>query len=229
LLEFKSVGRPYRSGNLDKLWAYLHLYYTGQLSRLKRREELVGILLVAKRTTALLGDVLAQGLVWRELGGGYWEIGGGLFPLYVVEIDVVGAGEEDHVLASFGHAAPTTLEARRWLCEQVGGREMMMALHELEEYDDLTEKLINALGREKVASLLKLEERLAGLGPAERLAGLGPEQVLSAFKPAERLAGLGPDETVMALPDEMLRALSEEYLATLGEEARSKVRERIGR
>ena len=40
------------------------------------------------------------------------------------EIDVVAESENDDLLALFGHAAARTPEARRWLSEQVGAKEM---------------------------------------------------------------------------------------------------------
>jgi hypothetical protein len=50
ILEFKSTGRPYRARNLDKLWAYLHLHYTDEPTRLEQRGDLCGALLVPSRT-----------------------------------------------------------------------------------------------------------------------------------------------------------------------------------
>jgi hypothetical protein len=40
IVEFKSIGRPYRSRNLDRLLAYLHLYYADQTEQLGERAEL---------------------------------------------------------------------------------------------------------------------------------------------------------------------------------------------
>jgi hypothetical protein len=34
LVELKSTGRPYRSRNMSRFWAYLHLYYADQPARL---------------------------------------------------------------------------------------------------------------------------------------------------------------------------------------------------
>jgi hypothetical protein len=41
LVELKSTGRPYRSRNLSRFWAYLHLYYADQLARLATTFDLV--------------------------------------------------------------------------------------------------------------------------------------------------------------------------------------------
>src|SRR5262249_46158538 len=85
-----------------------------------------------------------------------------------------------------------TVEARRWLYEQVGAGEMAMAMHELEGFDEIMQKFIMTLPP---------EQRLAGLPPEQRLAGLSPEQVLAALPPEQRLAGLPPEQAVLAMPD----------------------------
>lgn len=202
IVELKSTGRPYRSRNMDRLWAYLHLYYADQPARLEDREDLAGVLLVAARTPALDADAKTLGLTWQDMGGGYWNLLGGPFTLYVAEIDVVAEAEDDDLLRLFGHAEPHTVEARRWLYEQVGAKEMAMEMHDLEGYDEIIQKLIMSLP------------------PEQRLAGLPPEQ---------RLADLPREQAVLALPDEMLRALSDEYLATLPDATRAVIRERVGR
>jgi hypothetical protein len=202
LVELKSTGRPYRSRNQSRFWAYLHLYYADQLARLNTVADLAGVLLVASRTPTLEADVKALGLAWEDLGGGYWKLCGGPFTLYVAEIDVVAEAEDDDLLRLFGHAEPHTLEARRWLFEQVGAKERAMEIHDLEGYDEIIQKIVTSLP---------------------------PEQVLSAFKPEQRLAGLPPDQAVLALPDELLRALSDEYLSTLPATIRAVIRDRIGR
>jgi len=178
------------------------------------------VLLVPAKTPSLELDTQALGLAWEDLGGGYWRLRGLPFVLYVAEIDEVAEAEDDDLLRLFGHAEPHTVEARRWLYEQVGAKEMRMGMHELEGYEDLIQKFIAAVGPEVVLRRFKPEERLAGLPPEERLAGLAPE---------ERLVDLDRDHAVLALPDEMLHALSDEYISTLSEDARAKVRARIGR
>ena len=202
LVELKSTGRPYRSRNLNRLWAYLHLYFADQPARLASSPDLAGVLLVAARTPSLDADAQALGLTWQDLRGGYWKLVGGPFTLYVGEIDVVAEAEDDDLLRLFGHAQQHTIEGRRWLSDKVGGKETAMEMHELEGYDEV---------------ILKL---LTSLPPEQRLAGLAPEQ---------RLAGLAPEQAVLVLSDDMLRALSDEYLAKLPAGARAAIRTRIGR
>jgi hypothetical protein len=131
--------------------------------------------------------------------------------LYVVELDRVAEHEDDDLLRLFGHAKERTLEARRFWAEQVGTKEAMMALHDLEGYDEVVQRFLE---------LIPPEQRLAGLAPEQRLAGLAPEQ---------RLAGLAPEQAVLALPDEVLRALSGDFLENLPESIRATIRQRLGR
>jgi hypothetical protein len=211
ILEFKSVGRPYRTRNLDRLWAYLHLYYADETERLEQRAELCGALLVPVRTPSLDTDAKALGLTWHDLEDGYWTLTGGKFALYVAEIDVVAEAESDDLLRSLGHAGPGTNEGRRWLSDQIGAKELDMEMHELEGYKEVLDK---------IAATLTPEELLAHVTPEERLAGLSPE---------ERLAGLAPEERILANSDDVLRALPDSYLATLSAPTRAAVRARIGR
>ena len=81
---------------------------------------------------------------------------GGLFALYVVEIDVVGPVEEDDLLCSLGHGKPATAAVRRFWAELVGSREVQMTVQDMEGYDEVMEKLLSSLPP---------EQRLAGLAP----------------------------------------------------------------
>jgi hypothetical protein len=209
--EFKSISRPYRAGNLDRLWGYTHIFCADEQNGLELRGDLGALLLVPGRTRTLDADAKAMGLAWSDLGGGYWRLTGGLFGLYVVEIDVVAERENDDLLRLFGHEQERTLEARRFWAEQVGTKEAMMAARELEGYDEVVQKFLE---------LIAPEQRLAGLAPEQRLAGLAPEQ---------RLAGLAPEQALLALPDEVLRTFPEEYVAGLPEPTRDAIRKRLGR
>ncbi len=202
ILEFKSTGRPYRARNLDRLWAYLHLHYTDQPKRLEQRGDLCGALLVPTRTPSLDIDVGTLGLVWRDRGAGYWELTGGPFALYVLEIDTVAEAEDDDLLRSFGHDVAHTPEGKRWLSEQTGSTVEGMKMSDLEGYDEMIRKVLD------------------GLSPEQRLAGLAPEQ---------RLAGLTPEQALLALPDETLRTFPDAYLATLSDATRAAIRARLGR
>lgn len=200
--EFKSIGRPYRKRGLERLWGYVHLYLADELCTLERRDELCALLIVPGRTPTLDADAAEMGLVWKDLGDGYWELGGGLFRLYVAELDVVAEHEHDRVLQSFGNKKERDPEAVRFWAEQVGTEEARMTMQDMEGYDEVVHRFLE---------LIPPAERVAGLAPADRVAGLSPEQVL------------------LTLPDSVLRALTDDYLATLSEAARAEIHRRIGR
>ena len=128
-----------------------------------------------------------MGLIWDDLEGGYWELRGGLFRLYVVELDRVAEHEDDDRLRLFGHAKERTLEARRFWAEQVGTKEAMMALHDLEGYDEVVQRFLELIP------------------PEQRLAGLAPEQAVLAL----------PEEVLRALSHDFLENLPEPIRATI--------------
>jgi hypothetical protein len=115
------------------------------------------------------------------------------------------------------------------LAEQVGTKEAMMAVHDLEGYDEVVQKFIELIPPETLLKLIPPEQRLAGLAPEQRLAGLAPEQRLAGLAPEQRLADLAPEEAVLALPDELLRGLSDDFLEKLPEPVRATIRQRLGR
>jgi hypothetical protein len=230
VVEYKSPTHPYRSGHLDRLWGYVHIHFANQraLPRMRAggvalapgtggaadvgvRDDLGAVLVVAARTPSLDGDAASMGLSWEDCGGGYWRVHGGLFALYVVEIDVAGPADGDDLLYSLGHGKPTTAAARRFWMELTGSKEAAMSMQDMEGYAELMQKFLDSLPP---------EQRLAGLAPEQRLAGLAPEQ---------RLAGLDHDHQALALPLDVLRLLPEEYLQSLSPEVRAELRRRLGR
>jgi hypothetical protein len=200
--EFKSTGHPYRARSLDRLWSYIHAYFADLDNGVARRTDLAGVLIIPNRTQALDTDILEMGLSWTDLGGGYGELTGGLFRLYIAEIDPIAEHEDDDLLRLFSHAQERTLEARRFWAEQVGTKEALMAVQDLVGYDEVVQRFLDQLSP---------EHRLAGLAPEQRLAGLSREQIL------------------LGLPDDELRRLPEEYLATFSPETQQAVRERLRR
>ena len=202
--EFKSIGRPYRARNLNRLWSYLHIHYEDQPDRLLGRSELCGVLLVPARSSSLDMDAADQGLSWRDLSDGYWQLEGGAFALYVAEIDVVAEAENDDLLRLFGHGEERTVLAEQWLAEQLGGKELAMALYNMEGFDEVVRKLLK---------------------------NLPPEAVLSAYKPEEVLQGLlknvPPEAVLPALPVEVLKGLSKAYVDALPEPTRAAIHARI--
>ena len=245
VVEFKSVGRPYRCGDLDRLWSYAHAYFADQQALPRKRAsgaqltpaeggpdarergDLCAVLLVAARTPSLDADVAAMGLTWEDLGDGYHRVKGGLFALYVVEIDVVGPAEGDDLLHSLGHGKLLSFEARGFWAELVGSKEAAMSVQDMEGYKELMDKLLETLPAEQVLSHYAPEQVLAHYAPEQRLAGLPPEQVLPHYAPEQRLAGLDRDHQALALPVEVLRMLPEEYFRSLSPEVEAELRRRL--
>ncbi|WP_437775090.1 hypothetical protein [Sorangium sp. So ce1097] len=256
IVEFKSVRRTYRSRDLDRLWGYLSLHYAGAARRLGPRADLAGAVLLPSRTRTLDADAAALGLTWLDLAGGYWQLQGGAFALYVVELAMVAEDEDDDLLHLLGHGEARTVEARRWLAEQVGAEEIAMTMRELEGFEEVLRTVLTKLPIETLLPVLPVEEllaelppeqrlagmppeqrlagmppeqRLAGMPPEQRLAGLPPEQRLAGLTPEQRLAGLTPEQRLLFVPDEALRLLPDDYLRSLPEDVRAQIRARIGR
>jgi hypothetical protein len=227
VVEYKSPGHPYRSGQLDRLWGYVHTYFANQRAlphrrsdgslltsadggpEVRERQDLCAVLVVAARSPSLDADVEAMNLTWEDLGSGYLRVNDGLFTLYVVELDVTGPAEGDDLLHSFGHGPLRSPEARWFWLELVGSRETAMNMQDMEDYKELMDRVLDTL---------PAEQRLAGLPPEQRLAGLPPEQ---------RLAGLDRDHQALALPIEVLQLLPEAYLRSLSPEVEAEIRRRL--
>src|SRR6266545_3749102 len=99
-------------------WTVLGARWSGTLRRASKR---LGIMVTQHDTTNHI-----------EKPWGYWQVTGGLFVLYVVELDVVAEHEDDDLLRLFGYHKERTVEARRFWAEQMGSEEAKMAVHELE-------------------------------------------------------------------------------------------------
>jgi hypothetical protein len=223
IVEYKSPGRPYRTGDLDRLWGYVHLFHADGRSRPGRRQDLCAVLAVPGRTPSLDADVEQMGLSWEDLGDGYWRVNKGLFTLWVVELNRVGQAEGDDLLYSLGSGELLTARARWFWIELVGSTEAGMSMEDMDGYEELMSKLLKRLPAErmvKVLDELPAEEVLSHYAPEQRLAHCAPEQ---------RLAGLDRDHQALALPLEVLRLLPEQYIASLSTEVQDEIRRRLRR
>jgi len=246
VVEYKSPGHPYRPGHLDRLWGYVHTYFANERDRPRHRadgtaiapgaagapevmdrEDLCAVLVVPGRTPSLDTDVKSMRLSWEGRGGGYFRLHGGLFALYVVEIDVVGLAEGDDLLHSLGHGKLSTVEARRFWMELVGTKEAAMSIQDMEGYDELMQKLLADLPPEQRLAGLPPEQVLSHYDAEQRLAGLPAEQVLGHYAAEQRLAGLDRDHQALALPVEVLRLLPEEYFGSLSPEVQAELHRRL--
>jgi hypothetical protein len=257
VVEYKSPGRAYRAGDLDRLWGYVHTYWADQRAMPRRRADgtklapgmegasevgeradLCAVLVVPARTPSLDADTEELTIAWEALGSGYWRMTGGKFALYVVELDVAGPAEGDDLLYSLGNGQVRAPEVRSFWMELLGSQEAGMSMQEMEGYDELMMKLLDTLSPEQVLSHYEPEQRLAGLPPEQRLAGLPPEQRLAGLPPEQRLAGLTPeqrlagldrDHQALALPVEVLRLLPDDYIRSLSAEVQAELRRRLSR
>jgi hypothetical protein len=245
IVEYKSPGHPYRSGQLDRLWGYIHTYFANQHAlprhrgdgtvmtgaeggpEVRERKDLCAVLIVSARSPSLEADAKAMGLTWEDLSSGYQRMRGGLFTLYVIELDVVGPAEDDDLLHSFGHGTLHSLEARWFWIELVSSKEAVTNMQDMEGYKELMDMMLDTLPAEQVLSHYAPEQRLAGMAAEQRLAGMAAEQVLSHYTPEQRLAGLDRSHQALALPVEVLRLLPEAYLRSLSPEVEFEIRRRL--
>ncbi len=203
VLEYKSPGRGYRRGNLDQLWAYLHLFIADGKNEVAHHGDLCGVLAVPRRTPSLDQDIATMGLTWENLGDGYFRVHGGLFVLYVLELEVVGLAENDELLYMFGSGEVRTVEAARFLTEMIGTKEANMNLRDMEGYDDVQRQILE----------------IVDMMPADI--------VLDHYRPEQRLAGLDRDHQALALPLDVLRLLPAEYFRSLSPEIQAELQRRL--
>lgn len=211
VLEYKSpIDSAFRPRDLLRLVGYGVLYDTTHLDELPEREDLTLVLVVASVTPTLLKDVARMGWTLTALGGGYVRIEGAMYTCYVVITDEVSEAERDEYLRLFSHRQARQGEATRWLQQWMRDTKMKQPdIEELPGYEEMFQKLVEAMPIEK------------------RLAGLAPEEVLGAFAPEQRLAGLALPQVILALPLEVLRVLPEDYIRSLPPEVQEQVRKRL--
>jgi hypothetical protein len=209
IAELKSIGRLYDKGELDRLWSYTHSYYAAEHAGLPERHDLAALLLVPRRTPTLDTDVEAMGLAWVDLGAGYWRLTGGLFALYVVEIDRVADQPDEDLLALYSHHEVRTPRSKRFWRELTGAEAKMDAREDLEGFDEEMREIVSSVPLET------------------RLLGTTPEQLLARVAPEQRLAGLDRDHQALALPLELLRLLPDDYLRSLSPDVQAELRRRL--
>lgn len=211
IVEYKSPKRPLRAGDLDKLWAYVHLFISDPKNEVVRRNDICAVLAISHRTPAILDAVREAKLTWENLGDGYFRVDGGQFVLYVVELDAAGRAECDDLIYALGSGEILTVPARQFFAELLGSQEMNMSVQDMEGIEEVQREMLRIVGI--LPRKLVLEE-------LERLAKLDPE---------ERYAGFTPDEKALALPDEVLKMLPEEYFRTLSPEVSASLKARLAK
>jgi hypothetical protein len=229
ILEYKSpTDSAFRPGDLLRLVGYGVLYDTAHLDDLPARENLTLVLVVASVTPTLLAEIARMGWTLTPLGGGYGRIEGAVYTTFVVITDDVTETERDEYLRLFSHRRAEQGEAIRWLGQFMRTTRMKQPhIEELPGYEELFQKLVEAMPPEKRLAGLAPEQRLAGLTPEQVLGAFAPEQVLGAFAPEQRLAGLPPETLIPALPLEVLRVLPDEYLRSLPGDVQEQIQKRL--
>lgn len=202
IVEYKSpVDSAFRPGDLVRLVTYGGLYETAHLDELPEPGDLTLVLVVASVTPTLLKDLARKGWVLTPLGDGYARVHGVMYDTYVVITDEVTEAERDDYLRLFSHRPAAPGEATRWLRQWMRDAKMKQQdIEELPGYEEMFQKLVEAM---------PLEKRLAGLAPEQRLAGLATEQV------------------ILALPVEVLRMLSDEHIRSLPPNVQETIRKRL--
>jgi hypothetical protein len=171
VLEFKSLARPLRRGDLARLQGYAFLYVADE--RRGRVEAVSLALVVASVTPTLEAELRAQGLSLPEREGGYAALKVGAFKLILAVVDEVAEAERDELLGAFGHGELHRLGDRLWWEKELG--RTMSTLKALPGHDRVLKKLLAAIPP---------KQRLAGLAPEQRLAGLQGEEALQAIEAA---------------------------------------------
>jgi len=186
LLEFKSVSRPFRRGDLARLLAYG--------------------LVVPTLTPTLRNELTDMALTLDHAESGYHMARGFFCPVVVIELERVAETEHDELMSWFVGKTPTpSVELARWIGQNITTMSAPdKASPEMEGFEDLFAHFPLSLRRR----LLSKTERLDGLTPAERLAGLAPEDVAKVLTEADHVLAL-PDAALRALPDAYLATLPE--------------------
>jgi hypothetical protein len=196
IAEFKSLARPFRRGDLLRLWGYGAQYHARHVQRL-RPEDLTLVLIVPQMTRTLREEVAWLKCSMEDLGGGYRRVQGAVYFVYIVIIDAVAESERDAFLALFGNQ-PMDHDEARWWMEQFMMQDKTR-IERLEGHDAMVSRLLD---------MATAKQRLMGLTAQQRLDGLAPEQIL------------------LALPEQVLRGLSSEYLSTLPPALSRRIRRR---
>ncbi len=221
IVEFKSpTDSSFRPGDLVRLWTYGSLYHATHIAEIVVPAGLTLLLVVPSITPTLGEEIAAMGWAVRDLGGGYRQVDGAVYALYLAVTNEVAEAEHDGFLRLFSRLKSTDPAARGWIRHWVKETTMSQNIKEIPGYVDVFREIIEELAPEMLLDALTPEQRLAGLAPEQRLAGLAPEQ---------RLAGLSEEQRVLALADETLRQLPDGYLRTLSADAQEAIRRRIRR
>jgi hypothetical protein len=237
LIELKSAARGFRRSEFLRLCGYGLQYHEHNLDELPHASELTLVLVMASLNQAFTDELALLRCSLQPLGGGYAEVVGFPYGIYVVCTDEVAETEDDDFLRIHSHHKLKTEEARLFLETFIlRKRSEMPDITEREDYQEMLGKLLSSLPAEQrlaglpaeeVLSFYEPEEVLSLYDPEERLAGLDPEERLAGLDPAEVLSRYNLETMLPLLPVELLRSLPEDFLRTLPEDVQQAVRRRL--
>jgi hypothetical protein len=224
LLEFKSISRPFRRGDLSRLIAYGHIWYfthqehnaltlPDKTCRRATPGDLTLILVVPTITPTLEEEVALLGYTMNVSPDGYTLVTGASFRLLVVDLSVAASAEQNDLMAWFaGRQKLLSVESKRWIWQHSNrGTDLNQATPDLEGFDEWLAHYVASTPMKQLLPFLPVEELLQSV-PAN-----------------QRLKGISVEERLLSLPDDMLRGFSTEYLATLPAHVRDAIYARIGR
>lgn len=85
LVEFKSLSRPFRRGDLVRLFGYASQYHAINIERL-RPADLTLVLVVPSITVTLRAELEWMSFALTELGKGYAQVSGNVYSTYIVVV-----------------------------------------------------------------------------------------------------------------------------------------------
>lgn len=174
LAEFKGPTSGFRSHDLLRLVGYGVEYNELNMQALTGPAGLTLVLLTPAETPSLKAAIRYMDWHLERLDAGYARITGAWYTTFVAFIDEVCEAEQDDYLRLFSRHRNQSYEAMRWLNARFLTRTTMENLRELEDYDDLVERLLSTLTPEEVLRHYKPEQLLhhllRDLTPAERAA-----------------------------------------------------------
>ncbi|GAB4538372.1 MAG: hypothetical protein Tsb0020_52570 [Haliangiales bacterium] len=177
LAEFKGPSAGFRRGDLLTLFGYGVQYHRHALmDTVAHTSDLTLVLITPAETQPLRAAVeRLRGCRLEHLGGGYARIVGAWYDIIVAFTDAVCEAERDDYLRLFSRLRAQNRDALQWMNKYYKRITKMGQAHELEGYDEMTERLLEAFTPEQRMRGLTLEQRLASVS-SEELAGLSPEE-----------------------------------------------------
>jgi hypothetical protein len=115
LVEFKSVSRPPRPGDLTRLYGYGSQYHAAQIHDVGDAKNLSLVLATACMTPTLEQEIRRMGWTLDGLGDGTHRMRGPTYPSFLVLLDDVAEAERDPLLGAFGRRMLDRTDRETWI------------------------------------------------------------------------------------------------------------------